>query len=253
MALILLDLDGTILKEGQIQTGVVEAIQKMKENNHTVAIASGRSPIFLDDLDKHLGVDKMILANGSFVKVDGKVIRVHSFPENVVKKMMQKSDEMGFDLGITYIDDYTAYRRKSQNVDAFSDIYKLKRPKLDRKFYPGRTVFAMLVFDIEKIPTLEKEVPELGFHRSNTFGFDVNLKGDMKAGGAKILMDYLGFKPEEVYAFGDGINDMSMIKMAGNGVAMGNAYEELKNVADYVTTNVDDFGVINGLKHFNLI
>lgn len=58
---------------------------------------------------------------------------------------------------------------------------------------------------------------------------------------------------DETMAFGDGGNDMPIIKQAGIGVAMGNASDEVKAVADYVTTSVDDDGVLNALLHFGVI
>ena len=54
-------------------------------------------------------------------------------------------------------------------------------------------------------------------------------------------------------AFGDGGNDISMLQHAGLGVAMGNAKEEVKQKADYVTTSVDEDGIANALKHFGII
>jgi hydroxymethylpyrimidine pyrophosphatase-like HAD family hydrolase len=54
-------------------------------------------------------------------------------------------------------------------------------------------------------------------------------------------------------AFGDGGNDLTIIKKAGIGVAMGNAGDELKRAADYVTSSVDDDGILNALKHFDVI
>ena len=59
--------------------------------------------------------------------------------------------------------------------------------------------------------------------------------------------------PGEVVTFGDGGNDTSMIRTAGIGIAMGNAIDSLKAEADYVTTTVDDNGIRNALKHFELI
>ena len=54
-------------------------------------------------------------------------------------------------------------------------------------------------------------------------------------------------------AFGDGGNDTTMILQAGIGVAMGNAIDALKHQADYVTTSVDDDGILNALRHFEVI
>ena len=64
---------------------------------------------------------------------------------------------------------------------------------------------------------------------------------------------HLGLAPKRTMAFGDGGNDTSMILRASIGVAMGNALDSLKQEANYVTTSVDDNGVLNALKHFELI
>ena len=67
------------------------------------------------------------------------------------------------------------------------------------------------------------------------------------------MMEYYGFSMDEAMAFGDGGNDLSMVRDVALGVAMGNACEELKQVADYVTLSVDDDGVSHALKKFGLI
>jgi len=54
-------------------------------------------------------------------------------------------------------------------------------------------------------------------------------------------------------AFGDGGNDISMLRHAGIGIAMGNAKDDVKAVADYVTDNVDEDGIMKALRHFNVI
>ena len=78
------------------------------------------------------------------------------------------------------------------------------------------------------------------------------------AGGGKHvaiekIMDYYGYSRDEIMAFGDGGNDKTMIMAAGIGIAMGNANEDVKEVADYVTASVDDEGVVKALKYFNII
>ena len=58
---------------------------------------------------------------------------------------------------------------------------------------------------------------------------------------------------EDTIAFGDGGNDITMIEHAAIGVAMGNANEGVKKIADYITDDVDNDGIFNALKHFNII
>ena len=67
------------------------------------------------------------------------------------------------------------------------------------------------------------------------------------------MADYLGLNIEETMAFGDGGNDISIVREAGTGVAMGNAGDNLKQVADFITTHVDEEGVKNALLHFGVI
>ena len=91
------------------------------------------------------------------------------------------------------------------------------------------------------------------FVQSSRYGFDVNLKGDLKADGIRWLVNYLNYPTSEVYAIGDGMNDISMLKAVEHGIAMGNSHPDLKAVATYVTSAVGDEGVANALRHFDLI
>lgn len=82
---------------------------------------------------------------------------------------------------------------------------------------------------------------------------DITARGADKGKGLQAMADYLGLNIEETMAFGDGGNDISIIKKAGVGVAMGNAGDELKQVADYITTHVDEDGVKNALIKYGVI
>ena len=74
-----------------------------------------------------------------------------------------------------------------------------------------------------------------------------------KGKGLQVMAEYLGLDISETMAFGDGGNDISIIREAGIGVAMANANEEVKAMADYVTSSVDEDGVKNALVHFGII
>ena len=82
---------------------------------------------------------------------------------------------------------------------------------------------------------------------------DITAKGADKGEGLLAMTKYLGLNPRHTMAFGDGGNDSSMIRMAGIGIAMGNAMDSLKQEADYFTTSVDEDGIMNALRHFQLI
>jgi len=253
MALIFLDLDGTALFKGKPVKGVLESIKALKANNHLVALATGRSPLLLYDNDKLFETDLLVLANGSYVLAGGKVVHENYIPADVVKKLMDYSDRMKTDLVIEYSDEYTSYRKDSDIADRFSQIFEIENPRYDGNFYPDRKVYSMLVFNKDDVDDMKRSIPELAFNESNALGYDVNLKGDLKAEGVRALVEYLNYPWEETYAIGDGHNDITMLKYVKHGVAMGNAKEDVKAAAEYVTTDVNDYGVMNALKHYKLI
>ena len=105
------------------------------------------------------------------------------------------------------------------------------------------------------LPPIEKEMQEAlkgkaGVFRSEPFFLEIVPKDVDKAYGLDVLLGKLGMGREELLAFGDGYNDISMLQMAGMGVAMGNAEEEIKKAADFVTRSNEDDGVAYAIEKF---
>ena len=253
MALVFLDLDGTLLDTGVPSASTLAAIARLKANGHEPIIASGRTPHLLYGIDRILGIESAITANGNYINYRGETIYERYVPERVVTKMAQLSDEMGFDVVFEGVDAYVAYSRKGEKVDQFSRTFNLEIPVLNRTYHLHNPLLAFIVFDDHVVDHLRETFPELVFSPSSRFGYDVNLRGDLKAEGVRWLIKYLQYPEDQVYAIGDGANDISMIKTVAHGIAMGNGFPELKAVASYVTTSVQEDGVPNALKHFGLI
>ena len=74
-----------------------------------------------------------------------------------------------------------------------------------------------------------------------------------KAKGMKDMITWYGFPLSQTVAFGDGGNDLPMIREAGIGVVMGNASQTVKDAADHVTNSVDDDGIYQALKYLKVI
>ena len=92
--------------------------------------------------------------------------------------------------------------------------------------------------------------PNALFTSSVENNIEINSPDANKGGGMKFVADYLGIPISATLAFGDGLNDESMIRTAGIGVAMGNACREILEIADHVTTDCDHDGVAEGIKTF---
>ena len=82
---------------------------------------------------------------------------------------------------------------------------------------------------------------------------DINMRGVTKASGMDVFLRHYGIDRSRSMAFGDGGNDVAMLRAAGAGVAMGNACDEALAAADYVTASVDDDGIRRALEHFGVI
>ena len=108
-------------------------------------------------------------------------------------------------------------------------------------------------FPADYEPTLMARMPQCISGRWHPEFTDITANGADKGKGILAIARHEGFNPSHTVAFGDGGNDTSMILQAGIGIAMGNAIDELKQQADYVTTSVDDNGILNALRHFDVI
>ncbi|MBU1145015.1 MAG: Cof-type HAD-IIB family hydrolase [Firmicutes bacterium] len=253
MALVFLDLDGTLIDDGKPASMVKEAIIALKENGHIPIIATGRIPYLLEGVKNELGIDSYIAANGSYIYHMGKVIYEKYIPKEVVKRFVDAIDELHSDMAMEGVNDYVAYRKETDLVHLFSDTFSVKYPEVDRNFYLNNEILAFMIFEDETALRLRSQFPELLFNKTNQFGYDVNIKGDLKADGVRVMLQYLNYTKDDVYAIGDGYNDISMFQAVQVGIAMGNSNQAVKNAATYVTTSVTENGVYNALKKYKLI
>lgn len=120
--------------------------------------------------------------------------------------------------------------------------------------YKGAPVYQIVCYGGKELEQeLARKLPECRITRWCPHGMDIIHKSGSKAVGIRKMLELHGIRPEEVIAFGDGENDIEMLEFAGVGVAMGNAEDEVKAVADYVTTDIDDDGILRALKHFEIL
>ena len=131
-----------------------------------------------------------------------------------------------------------------------TDLLDVREPEwvLDHKVYQ----FVPLVGPEDEELFLSV-MPHCDHTRWHPKGMDVMPKGGGKGMGVRAALERYGFVRDEVMAFGDGENDMSMMAEAGVAVAMGNATEPVKAMAGYVTAAVDEDGVSKALRHFGLL
>ena len=253
---IFLDLDGTIIdhKNKGIPLSTRETIKKLQDNGHEIIISTGRVPAIFYGVEKELNVDSYIAANGGIVVLHGKMIVNKFIDKQIVSKLIEIAYENKIDVAFEGINDYVLNSQFSDLSNKFSDVFHLEYPKLHHNFHLKNDIYQMVMFYMNSdYKKFEKMFPTLSFHYSNKYGLDVNEKGGMKELGVKAIVKELNINIEDTIAVGDGANDISMIEYTNLGVAMGNACEPLKQVADVITDSVDNDGLYNLFKKLKMI
>ncbi len=144
---------------------------------------------------------------------------------------------------INYVDE-TVIKTQDSQMSAIPKVGK----------YNGEKIYQIMAFvPVHQQQILSSILDKCQVTCWNDTGIDIIPSNGGKAAGIQKYMDLHGLESTQIMAFGDGDNDVDMLKMAGIGVAMGNATERAKIVASYVTASVDEDGIEKALRHFELI
>lgn len=196
------------------------------------------------------------LFNGSFAFHEGKEIYKSSIDKQVLERVHQISND--FQHPLTYLGD-SSFKVTHLDHPFVVEAYEHDpwKPELaPPQYWKDQDIYQIFLHcDLEEELSYQSKVPELDFRRwsSGARTCDVNLSNSNKAVGISKLLEKLGIAPDEAVAFGDGLNDMEMLSLVGMGVAMGNARDELKAVANMVTLSAEEDGVRYGLERLGLI
>ena len=253
--IVFFDVDGTLIsiKTRNIPDSTKKAIKALREKGILCFIATGRHPnntkgIGLEELEfdgilglnGQMAVDKdgKVLYSVSLDKADQKVI-VDNFNKREHSIVIVEKDRQYFN----YLDSSALNFRKK---------FKLPPPEIG-EYQGGEILQGIAYINEADEAAFMSQFKNAKSARWNTNGFDIINGSGGKDVGIKKLLDILNIKAEETMAFGDNHNDKEMLELVNIGVAMGNSIPELKEIADYVSDEVDDDGIYNALKHFNLI
>ena len=253
------DIDGTLVsfQTHRIPQSTVDALTLAKQNGVNVYISTGRPLMIINNLGQiqHL-IDGYITTNGARCFVNDYVVCQHPIATSDVNKVIAASKRDGYPV-IVVGEKHLAVLHASEVVmdvfvkglgvtclDFHTDMNDLEGEEILQL-----TPFCSAEQEAALMPMLE-HCTSGRWHPAFT---DITSGDADKGKGLHAMADYLDLDIAETMAFGDGGNDISILREAGIGVAMGNAGENVKEVADYVTSSVDENGVKNALLHFGVI
>ena len=262
--MIALDLDGTLNNDQKVITNrTKEALIAVQKKGVTVVLASGRPAPGLQresellELEKYNGI--LLSYNGGRV-VDATtqaVIYEKCLPQETAVRLLKHIE----DYPVTPIVDngkhYYTTSKDEFMIEFESRLNNLGIKEVDNvadalDFSPAKILIAapneQLMSSAEKI--MKPFLKELSFVQSTPYFLEATVKGISKASSLEAICNKLDIKPEEVMAFGDEQNDMTMIEFAGLGVAMGNACDKLKAIADEITLSNNEDGIAQTLEKY---
>ena len=263
---IALDLDGTLTNHDKVVTPKTrEALLKAESQGAVIILASGRPTYGIEPVAECLELDKRggyILSynGGNIVNAKtGEKLFFQFLPDAVLPILYRYAKEHHHAL-LGYADnEIITEMPDDQYVKEESRINKMNIRQVDNlleALEPHPTKLLMTGDPKDMLQAENDLVAELGekmdIFRSAPFFLELVPKGIDKAQSLLRLLGKINLTPADMIAFGDGYNDLSMLKLAGMGVAMENAAPEVRADADYVTLSNEEDGVAAALEHFNM-
>ena len=271
------DIDGTLVdsEHGQdITPEVREALRQAKQNGWGLFICSGRS---LAGLQKYrdIGMDGYIFSDGAGIMIEGEKEEVIPIPQDILSDFIAQVTEeyhgevfmsgvwKSFASGEQFelMKEYARAAVAVQNISEEELISQFGMHRLEE--YDGTPILESdVVFSDEET---EKKFAEnlheglmyistsASYGRGGNTSGEVTVKGVTKGFGIRRIVEYYGGDMKDTYAFGDSMNDASALKDAAVGVCMGNGAEELKALADHITGDISENGLVHAMGHFGII
>lgn len=257
---IFIDIDGTLFATGiGIPESAKNAIRTLRKNGHLVFLNTGRSRANIFDKYEEIGFDGYIAGCGAYIEIENRVIKNILFDRKELDHLTEVFDKAI--SAIIYEGPVSMYypmkdqKRMFQLFERYPDVWPTER------FFPYDVNEAVVnklccqLFEHSDVELLKEELSspyELILHSGYEYA-EAMPKGLSKSLGMSEVLDYYGLTREDSIAIGDSINDLDMLNFSHFGIAMGNACEELKKVADFTTKNIEDDGIEYALKAYGLL
>lgn len=260
------DADGTICDiEKGVPDSAIESIKKLIANGHQAWLCTGRSRAFVPWYLEWIPFTGMISACGATIEKDGKRLYNNEMTPEVAEKSVEILRKYGL-IPVMEGADYMYYDKDeyTTEVNWYADLIT---EALGPKWRPIRgnehcmhinKISAKMQDGCDADQACRELSPyyDVIRHENNAFvGTTVELvpKGCNKAVGIAAVCRSFGIEWEDTVVFGDSNNDLSMFEYASTKVAMGNGSPKIRELADYVTTDMFHYGIQNGLTKLGLI
>lgn len=256
--LVATDIDGTILAfDKDFTEGVKNCINNLISHNVKVVLVTGRMNAAAQLVAKRLDIDTPLVSyQGGLIKYKGETLYEKYLSKEQALKIIDWAKSVNIHVNL-YNDDILYSENDSDEVKHYSEVQSVDyvvKPFSEIKLDKVNKILAIDYNNPKQIDIYEKEMPkyfpELYIVKSSPYFLEFSNKEASKYSAVKFLQRYWGIKDDEVLAIGDQNNDIALLKAGGVKIAMGNATEELKKVADYITDTVENDGFVKAVEKY---
>lgn len=260
--LVIADVDGTLVTQEKVLTERArEAVRKLSAAGIAFTITSGRPPMGMKMLIEPLALKDPIAAfnGGVIVRPDLSVLRQHLLPQAAAQSAAEIIAQHGLDVWLYTGQDWFVRQRPAPHVDR--EEWTVKFPPKVVPSYDGllaRTAKLVGVSDdYAAVARCEQDVQkqcgkEVSASRSQPYYLDVTHPQANKGEVVTALSQMLKIPPEKIATVGDGPNDVLMFRRSGISIAMGNAGDEVKKSAKFVTASSQEEGFAQAMEQYIL-
>lgn len=260
--LIAIDIDDTLLNDDIIVTeNTKAALKRAIESGVTVTLATGRMFSSAQKIARQINLNVPIITyQGALVKtlLDGKVLYEKNVPAAPARELLQYAQQHGLHIQL-YVDDVLYAAEENERLQKYATLVNMTysiEPDLTKLIEQPNHKMLMIdepnVIDHHLSILQQRFGHVLHLTKSKPHYLEVTNPEATKGHALQFMAEHIGCTMEQTIAIGDALNDREMVQVAGLGVAMGNAVEELMNLADYVTLSNNEDGVAHVIEKFVL-
>lgn len=239
------DVDGTLLSfhTHQVAPGTMRAITRLREMGGKIFLSTGRPKIIIPDLP--FAVDGFITMNGALVLgPNGEHILANPIPQEDTERWIDYAEKQQLCTMLFTADGMIASQINATGL-AIRDQLGFKMPPIaDIQDMHGIEAFQIIsLMEASHDAEVAEMLSQCRLPRWHPLFTDIVARGNSKARGMEVLCQQVGIAQADTIAFGDGGNDIEMLRWAGVGIAMGNASDTVKQAADLITADTDHEGI----------
>lgn len=254
------DIDGTIfIPEKEFTSGVKNCIKKLSESGIKVVLVTGRMNAAATKIAKDLGLDTPVISyQGGLVVDNSKKLYERYLTLEQTEKILEWAKKENIHINL-YNDDILYSEKDCYEVQRYCNnlhtehtirnFDEIKKDKINK-------LLAIDYSNPDRITRYEKELqeifPDLYIVKSTPYFLEFSNPEASKKCAVEFLQNYWGLKKEEILTIGDQNNDIALLQAGGIKIAMGNATDELKEIADYITDSVYQDGFVSAMEKFCL-